>query len=164
SLIDLLVLGSEEEQQYARGKLQGLCNPYMQKKAKQLSLISSLEKTEQSAEESTDIFRGYFTQKIDIERKFTENSLADKIGCSASTISRIRSGEIRKPRKNRILQIGVALGLSADQLRQFVRSSGHSFPITKADVIILDCLENGITDYDKILYTASKYDAVLYIE
>lgn len=55
-----------------------------------------------------------------------------KIGCSASAISRIRSGEIKKPRKNRIIQIGVALGLTPEQLRQFVRSSGHSFPISKA--------------------------------
>ena len=55
-----------------------------------------------------------------------------KTGRSASAISRIRSGEIKKPRKNRIIQIGVALGLTPEQLRQFVRSSGHSFPISKA--------------------------------
>ena len=170
-LLELAVFGSDEEHRFARRFLRDMVSPAgietfnrdycdaLDHHDDRKILLKQMDAVKPADDR---VFQDFLTQAIDIDRKFSENSLAEKIGCAASTISRIRSGGTQQPRKRLVLQIGVAIGVPADQFRQFVLSSGHQFPTTKADIVILDCLRKGIKNYDKIMFEASRYDGSLY--
>lgn len=170
-LLELAVFGSDEEHRFARrflrdmvfiSGIEGFNREYCDALDRHDERKILLKQMDAVKPEDDHVFQDFLTQAIDIDRKFSENSLAETIGCAASTISRIRSGDTQQPRKRLVLQIGVAIGVPADQFRQFVLSSGHQFPTTKADIVILDCLRRGIKNYDKIMYEASRYDGSIY--
>lgn len=174
-LVELAVFGSEEAHQYARGILAQIIGSnrgaalndfgnlkyalHFDAHNHQKMLLRRLDAVKPPDGEE---FYRMLTQAIDIDRKFTNNSLAEKIGCSTSTLTRLRNGETGRPRKRLVLQIGAALGLSAEDFTRFVNAAGYHFPASRTDAVILDCLERGIADYDQIMTEAAKYDSKIY--
>lgn len=82
-------------------------------------------------------------KKVDIDRK-----LFSKIRCSNDYI----------PRKNVIIKLCFALGLSKDNFNKLLNSAGYSLSKSKFDLIITYCLDNSIYDINIIndyLYTYS---------
>ena len=82
-------------------------------------------------------------KKVDIDRK-----LFSKIRCSNDYI----------PRKNVIIKLCFALGLSKDNFNKLLNSAGYSLSNSKFDLVITYCLDNNIYDINIIndyLYTYS---------
>ena len=82
-------------------------------------------------------------KKADIDRK-----LFSKIRCSNDYI----------PRRNVIIKLCFALGLSKNKFNKLLNSAGYSLSNSKFDLIITYCLNNSIYDIDIIndyLYTYS---------
>ena len=82
-------------------------------------------------------------KKVDIDRK-----LFSKIRCSNDYI----------PRKNIIIKLCFALGLSKDKFNKLLNSAGYSLSNSKFDLIITFCLDNSIYDINIVndyLYTYS---------
>ena len=82
-------------------------------------------------------------KKVDIDRK-----LFSKIRCSNDYI----------PRRNVIIKLCFALGLSKDKFNKLLNSAGYSLSNSKFDLIIAYCLDNSIYDINIVndyLYTYS---------
>lgn len=82
-------------------------------------------------------------KKVDIDRK-----LFSKIRCSNNYI----------PRKNVIIKLCLALGLTKDDFNKLLNSAGYSLSANKFDLVISYCLDNNIYDLNIIndyLYTYS---------
>jgi len=82
-------------------------------------------------------------KKVDIDRK-----LFSKIRCSNNYI----------PRKNVIIKLCLALGLTKDDFNKLLNSAGYSLSGNKFDLVISYCLDNNIYDLNIIndyLYTYS---------
>lgn len=82
-------------------------------------------------------------KKVDIDRK-----LFSKIRCSNDYI----------PRRNVIIKLCFALGLSKDKFNKLLNSAGYSLSNSKFDLIITYCLDNSIYDINIVndyLYTYS---------
>ena len=80
-------------------------------------------------------------KKVDIDRK-----LFSKIRCSTDYI----------PRRNVIIKLCFALGLSKDDFNKLLNSAGYSLSKSKFDLVIAYCLDNNIYDINIIndyLYT-----------
>ncbi len=80
-------------------------------------------------------------KKVDIDRK-----LFSKIRCNSDYI----------PRRNVIIKLCFALGLSKDNFNKLLNSAGYSLSKSKFDLIITYCLDNGIYDINIVndyLYT-----------
>ena len=82
-------------------------------------------------------------KKVDIDRK-----LFSKIRCSTDYI----------PRRNVIIKLCFALGLSKDDFNKLLNSAGYSLSNSKFDLVISYCLDNSIYDINIVndyLYTYS---------
>ena len=82
-------------------------------------------------------------KKVDIDRK-----LFSKIRCSNDYI----------PRKNVIIKLCFALGLSKTNFNKLLNSAGYSLSNSKFDLVITYCLDNSIYDINIVndyLYTYS---------
>ena len=82
-------------------------------------------------------------KKVDIDRK-----LFSKIRCSNDYI----------PRKNVIIKLCFALGLSKTNFNELLNSAGYSLSNSKFDLVITYCLDNSIYDINIVndyLYTYS---------
>ena len=80
-------------------------------------------------------------KKVDIDRK-----LFSKIRCNSDYI----------PRRNVIIKLCFALGLSKDNFNKLLNSAGYSLSNSKFDLVITYCLDNGIYDINIVndyLYT-----------
>ena len=78
-----------------------------------------------------------------------DRKLFSKIRCSNSYI----------PRRNVIIKLCFALGLTKDKFNKLLNSAGYSLSNSKFDLVIAYCLDNNIYDLDVIndyLYTFSK--------
>ena len=161
-LIDLSVFGSDVQKNHAQNKMceiLGLETKLELKRsyADSKEIYRALDEQEPNAERDAELFQSFFHEVLDVRKKFSANKLANIVGCTAGTISRIRSGEI-SPKKDLVLKIGVAFELSESELVMFVRSAGYNFPTTKRDIIIQYCLRDGIYGYDRIRYRLYQYD------
>lgn len=89
----------------------------------------------------------------------TSSELADKIGCDKSTVTRIRSGDTKKPQKKRVIALAIAMELSAEERYDLIRCSGNSYPVDEMDYAIEQFMRDGyrkLSNISDMLYKRNK--------
>lgn len=85
-----------------------------------------------------------------LERIENESQIARLIGCSSSTVNRIRNKRHqRAPHKSTVIMLAIALGLSKEERLEFVNCVYPPYPFDERDRLIEQLLEQGykqITD------------------
>lgn len=76
--------------------------------------------------------------------------LSEEIGYDKGLISKFRNGKLKKPRKNRVLSMAIAMGLSDYDRYVLIRCAGYEYPIDARDRLIEKMLRSGITRYAEI--------------
>ena len=85
------------------------------------------------------------------------DSLAQTIGYSPAQLSRVKNGK-SDPTKEVSLRLGIALQLSRIEFEKFMDSAGHSFPVDKRDVLVLEALEKDNREYHAVVTEVLKQD------
>ncbi|MGN1415787.1 MAG: macro domain-containing protein [Oscillospiraceae bacterium] len=69
--------------------------------------------------------------------------LAEMICCEKSTISRIKNGQTKTPRKTTMIALAIAMGLSTEQRYDLIKCSGHAYPIDNMDCAVEQLILDG---------------------
>ena len=92
------------------------------------------------------------------EKGFKDSEIYKKVDIDRKLFSKIRCSNDYIPRKNVIIKLCFALGLSKDNFNKLLNSAGYSLSNSKFDLVITYCLDNNIYDINIIndyLYTYS---------
>ena len=90
------------------------------------------------------------------EKDVKDSEIYKKVDIDRKLFSKIRCNKNYIPRKNVVIKLCFALGLTKDKFNKLLNSAGYSLSYSKFDLIIAYCLENSIYDIDVInnyLYT-----------
>ena len=164
-LLSMLVSGTDEDQAYARRKITEICanrQHCFENAVEDAARKDHLIRTEQTDLESA-AKREYFLSVINSAigkkgRYKSADQLAQTIGYSPAQLSRVRSGK-NPPSKELSLRLGIALLLSRIEMEKFIDSAGHSFPVDRRDVLVMDAIAKGCHSYDDVVDEISKTDA-----
>ncbi len=92
------------------------------------------------------------------EKGVKDSEIYKKVDIDRKLFSKIRCNNDYIPRRNVIIKLCFALGLSKDNFNKLLNSAGYSLSSSKFDLIIAYCLENSIYDISIVndyLYTYS---------
>lgn len=82
-----------------------------------------------------------------LEQIENESQIAKLIGCSASTVNRIRKDQNKRaPHKSTVIMLAIALGLSKKERHEFVNCVYSPYPFDERDELIEQLLEQGYTN------------------
>ena len=90
------------------------------------------------------------------EKNVKDSEIYKKVDIDRKLFSKIRCNKNYIPRKNVVIKLCFALGLTKDKFNKLLNSAGYSLSYSKFDLIIAYCLENSIYDISIIndyLYT-----------
>lgn len=90
------------------------------------------------------------------EKGFKDSEVYKKVDIDRKLFSKIRCNENYIPRKNVIIKLCIALGLTKNEFNKLLNSAGYSLSNNLFDLVISYCLENNIYDLNIInnyLYT-----------
>ena len=90
------------------------------------------------------------------EKGFKDSEVYKKVDIDRKLFSKIRCNENYIPRKNVIIKLCIALGLTKSEFNILLNSAGYSLSNNLFDLVISYCLENNIYDLNIInnyLYT-----------
>lgn len=90
------------------------------------------------------------------EKGYKDSEVYKKVDIDRKLFSKIRCNENYIPRKNVIIKLCLALGLTKNEFNKLLNSAGYSLSNNIFDLVISYCLENNIYDLDIInnyLYT-----------
>lgn len=90
------------------------------------------------------------------EKGFKDSEVYKKVDIDRKLFSKIRCNENYIPRKNVIIKLCLALGLTKNEFNILLNSAGYSLSNNLFDLVISYCLENNIYDLNIInnyLYT-----------
>lgn len=90
------------------------------------------------------------------EKGFKDSEVYKKVDIDRKLFSKIRCNENYIPRKNVIIKLCLALGLTKNEFNKLLNSAGYSLSNNLFDLVISYCLENDIYDLKIInnyLYT-----------
>jgi hypothetical protein len=93
------------------------------------------------------------------EKGVKDSEIYKKGNVDRKLFSKIRCSNSYIPRRNVIIKLCFALGLTKDKFNKLLNSAGYSLSNSKFDLVIAYCLDNNIYDLDVIndyLYTFSK--------
>lgn len=160
----MLVSGTNEDQAYARRQITEICanrQHSFENAVEDASRKDHLIRTEQTDLESA-AKREYFLSVINSAigkngRYKSADQLAQTIGYSPAQLSRVRSGK-NPPSKELSLRLGIALQLSRFEMEKFIDSAGHSFPVDRRDVLVMDAIAKGCQSYDDVVDEICKTD------
>lgn len=156
NLLLLHLSGTKVEQDYARSELIKIapCFKNVISASRKRELMNRLE----NPKTDIDRFISAIDEKIGKKDGFKSyNDMAYAICCTSSQLSKVRNRQ-QNPSKEIALRLGIAFHYSADKLTDFVEASGNKFPTDKKDVLVLDCIERGVTDYYDIDVILTEYD------
>lgn len=87
------------------------------------------------------------------------SELAELIGCNKATISRIRNGQTKNPRKKSVIALAIAMELSTRERFDFINCSGHAYPSEQMDYAIEQLMHDGyrsLLNINEMLYDRNK--------
>lgn len=90
------------------------------------------------------------------EKGFKDSEVYKKVDIDRKLFSKIRCNKNYIPRKNVIIKLCIALGLTKNEFNKLLNSAGYSLSNNLFDLVISYCLENNIYDLNIInnyLYT-----------
>lgn len=76
--------------------------------------------------------------------------LAERIGCEKSTVSRIKNGQTLNPRKETVVALAIAMELTGEQRYDFIKCSGHAYPIDEMDYMVEQLMRDGFKNLSAI--------------
>ena len=92
------------------------------------------------------------------EKGFKDSEIYKKVDIDRKLFSKIRCSNNYIPRRNVIIKLCFALGLSKDNFNKLLNSAGYSLSNSRFDLVITYCLDNCIYDINIVndyLYTYS---------
>lgn len=107
---------------------------------------------------SMDIVLDYLEDYLDTH---SLTGLADGIGCSKGTISKIRKGRHEKIGKELAEKLGLEMGLDLTDFRRFMKAAGYNFPHDDRDLLIELYLEQGYRGLDAVRSQIYRYNPKL---
>ena len=84
-----------------------------------------------------------FLEKIRVEKNFEYTDIIKKSGLNRDYIYKIFRGENKNPSRNKILAIGIALGLNLDEMQYLLKHAKLNllYPRNSWDAIIISAIE-----------------------
>lgn len=99
--------------------------------------------------ESSDYCRKRLTEILNLHIESLEK-LALEINYDKSSISKLRSGRIRKPQKHRVIALAIGMKLSDKERYEFIRCANYQYPADERDRLVESLIRGGVTDFDEI--------------
>lgn len=107
------------------------------------------EKLRDSGMTREDFCRDY-VMNILTYRIINADQLAKTIEYDRVAVYRFRNGKILKPKKNRVIAMAIAMGLSDEERCNFIRCVGYKYPYEERDYIVEKLMRSGIVDYERV--------------
>ena len=103
-----------------------------------------------ASDKDKDAFYDEKIQKYLSEYIPNAEKLANIINYDKSCISKLKKGRISKPRKENVLAMAIAMGLSDEDRYCFVNCVGYKYPEDKRDELIEELMISGNRDFSSI--------------